>query len=159
MRTLTLALALLLTGCSMSPSAEFIEALGKDPATVSIQVNTIYGTVRYCRTAIVNGGVTCDSNGISVKSESATVGVPLTITPQLSIGAPTLMQPAPVQVAPPGPRSEIPSRSGSEAQRSPDGGIRAGNYRAATPAPFPNFADWLAQPPDTARELLRDVPK
>jgi len=71
--TATILLALTLAGCSLSPSAEFIEALGKDPATVSVRINTIYGTIMFCRTAILNGNVACNGDGITVKSETAPV--------------------------------------------------------------------------------------
>jgi hypothetical protein len=118
---------LVLGGCSLSPSADFIEALGKDQATVSVRVNTIYGTIMFCRTAILNGNVSCNGDGISVKSEAANVGVPMTITPELSIGQPTLRQSPPAKAAPP---AVVP--------------------QSAPVKPM----SWLVEPPDRIRDLL-----
>jgi hypothetical protein len=89
-RLIVLAVAVgALSGCSLSPSADFLAALGKDPATVCVQINTIYGTVRFARTAIVDGNVACNGDGLTLKSNGAQVGVPITIVPQVSVGAPT----------------------------------------------------------------------
>jgi hypothetical protein len=89
-RRLLVALALVAcAGCSLSPSADVIKALASDPATVSISVNSIYGTVRWCRTNITAGDVTCNDTGIQVKSQPAGVSVPILVTPQISVGAPT----------------------------------------------------------------------
>jgi hypothetical protein len=52
-----------------------------DPASVCVQVNTIYGTARVARTNIVNGNVTCSGDGLSVKSEAVSVPVNLKVTP------------------------------------------------------------------------------
>jgi len=79
---------LLLTGCSLSPSADFLTALGHDPATVCVQVTSIYGTVRVARTAIVDGNVTCNGDGMTLKSNGAQIGVPITVVPQITVGAP-----------------------------------------------------------------------
>ena len=85
-----LLIAFFLFGCSLSPSAEFIEALGKDPATVCFQITSVYGTVRFARTAIPAGSINCSGEGLSVKSDAATAGVPITVVPQITIGAPTV---------------------------------------------------------------------
>lgn len=108
MRFLALALLpLLCGGCLASNLAEALKAAGQDPATVSINVKTIYGTIQWCRTGILNGNVVCDSNGITVKSDAQAIGVPINVVPQISVGQPQPVQPAPVQVAPPAPRSEL----------------------------------------------------
>jgi hypothetical protein len=88
----------------MTNLADILKSAGQDPATVSISIKTIYGTVNYCRTAVINGSVGCDGGVITVKSEAATLGVPMTLVPQLSVGQPTLTQPPPPAVAPPAPR-------------------------------------------------------
>jgi hypothetical protein len=80
-----IVVALACGGCLASNLAEALKAAGDDQATVSVNVKTIYGTIQYCRTAILNGNVACDSNGITVKSDGATVGIPMTITPQFTI--------------------------------------------------------------------------
>lgn len=90
---LVLASVLVLAGCSFAPSDKFIEAMGKDSATVSVRINTIYGTAMYCRTAIQNGDVSCNADGISVRSQGTSVGVPLTIIPNVQMGQPTTISP------------------------------------------------------------------
>jgi hypothetical protein len=137
---LSIFLSLLLAGCSLSPSAEFMKALGDDPASVSVSIQTIYGSIMLCRTAILSGSVDCDKGGIKVKSDAATtgttVGIPMTIVPQFTIApAAPAAAPAPSapmhQQRPPAPRSEAPDN---------------------------RMADWLARSPDTVRGLLRDMP-
>ena len=86
---LVLVAAFALTGCSLSPSADFLTALGKDPATVCVQVNTVYGTVRMARTAIVDGNVSCNGDGLTLKSNGAQVGVPILVVPSVTVGTPT----------------------------------------------------------------------
>jgi hypothetical protein len=60
------AVALLASGC-VGPSG-VIKALAKDPATACISVTTIYGTVKIFRTAIPNGTVNCNQDGMAVNS-------------------------------------------------------------------------------------------
>lgn len=45
---LLLPLLIAATGCNSMP--KIITALGKDPATVTVRVTTIYGTIYYTRT-------------------------------------------------------------------------------------------------------------
>ncbi len=78
-------------GCAST--ADLVKALGQDPATVCVNVTTVYGTLRVARTNIVQGNVTCNGEGLSVKSEATTVGVPLQVVPQISVGPPTLTPP------------------------------------------------------------------
>jgi hypothetical protein len=64
MKSLLLVLALaLLPGCMSMPA--MVRELGKDPATLSMNVNTIYGTVRIIRigTHATNQVVTIDPSG------------------------------------------------------------------------------------------------
>lgn len=45
-----IALSLLfLTGCSTANITKLVQALGKDPATVAVQVTSVYGTVTFVR--------------------------------------------------------------------------------------------------------------
>ena len=84
-----LILALVLSaGCSTS--AGMIEALGKDPATICVQITSIYGTMRLARTNIVSGNVSCVQEGLTVQSDAQKIGVPVMVVPQVTIGAPAL---------------------------------------------------------------------
>jgi lipopolysaccharide export system protein LptA len=64
----------LVAGCSTS--AGMIEALGKDPASVCVQITSIYGTMRLARTNIVNGNVSCVQEGLTVQSDAQKIGAP-----------------------------------------------------------------------------------
>jgi hypothetical protein len=91
MKRLLGPLALLLAaGCApyVFPSAEQIDALAKDHASVCLTITSVYGTGRFSRTNMLYGSMSCTNEGLTVKSEAATVGVPITVTPQISIGAP-----------------------------------------------------------------------
>jgi hypothetical protein len=83
----------LLSGCAFSPSADVIKALAGDPATVCVQVATPYGNVRVARTNLQNGNLNCSNDGLQLKSDAASVGVPVNIVPQISIGAPISIKP------------------------------------------------------------------
>ena len=69
---LTLLLTLLLAGCSLSPSAEFIDALGRDQSNLCVKLNAVYGVgngnVLYSRANCVNCTVKCNQDGLSVTS-------------------------------------------------------------------------------------------
>jgi len=104
---LTLAVAALLVGCSLSPSADFVRELGKDPATGSISILYPYGTILWCRTGITNGTVTCGPSGIKVESMPTQVNVPISVVPSISVGTPSVTPPPP-----PTPRS-VPKPLGS----------------------------------------------
>lgn len=78
-------LAVLVGGCSLSPSADFIGALSKDPATVCVQATTPYGYLRVARTNITSGNVACNGDGLTVKSDGATIGTTITVVPQVSV--------------------------------------------------------------------------
>ena len=80
-RWLALLGSLILSGCSLSPSADFVAALGKDPATVSITIVYPYGTVQFCRTNISNGKVSCSNNGIAVESTPPAQAVGVQLVP------------------------------------------------------------------------------
>lgn len=49
---------LLLTGCSSTNISKLVHELGKDPATVAISVQSVYGTVYFLRTGMSNQTVT-----------------------------------------------------------------------------------------------------
>lgn len=69
-------IALLLAGCSFSPSADFMKALGQDQASVCVKIHAAYmgagGEVFVARTAIVNGTLKCNADGVTVTSGGAT---------------------------------------------------------------------------------------
>jgi hypothetical protein len=48
MKTL-LCLLLLCAGCSTTNVTKLVQALAKDPATVAVQVTSVYGTVTFVR--------------------------------------------------------------------------------------------------------------
>jgi len=88
MRTFASLIAILLLVAGCSTSAGMIEALGKDPATVCVNVATIYGTMKLARTNIVSGNVSCTQDGLTVQSDAQKIGVPVMVVPQVTIGAP-----------------------------------------------------------------------
>lgn len=82
MRTRRLLFVLLLpmlAGCASLDKV--IAQLAKDPATACITVTTIYGTIKVYRTALPNGSVSCNQDGLAVKTGGAdgTVTVPVTV--------------------------------------------------------------------------------
>ena len=95
--------------------AEVIEALSKDPATVCVTVSYGPATVTGGRTNITNGDVQCTPSGMVIKSQATQLGVPMTVVPQLSIGAPTLTQPPP-----PAPAPVVPQRPSVLPRAAPD---------------------------------------
>ncbi len=95
MRIITvLAVTFLVTGCSLAPSDKVIRELAKSDRSWCVSAVTIYGRGAAGGSGVHGGSMTCNLDGLSVTSESAKVGVPMVITPQLSIGAPTLLQPS-----------------------------------------------------------------
>ena len=63
---LSLLGVLALPGCVHT--AGLVEAMAKDPASVCVHLNTVYGTVRVYRTGIANGVMQCNQDGMAVKS-------------------------------------------------------------------------------------------
>lgn len=105
MKTLVLAACgVMLVGCSATnisdlerAHAEFMRALGDNPATVCVSASYGPAQIVGARTNIVNGDVKCSSSGLEVKSQASQVGVPMTIVPQLQMGQPTMIQAPPVK--------------------------------------------------------------
>ncbi len=94
MRHLAFAiLAVLLTGCSLAPSDKVIRELARSDRSWCVSAVTIYGRGAAGGSGVHGGSMTCNLDGLSVTSESAKMGVPIMVTPQLSIGAPTLAPP------------------------------------------------------------------
>ena len=58
MKTLLLLGICFLTGCSTTNITKLVGALAKDPATVAISVQSVYGTVYFLRTGSTNQVVT-----------------------------------------------------------------------------------------------------
>ena len=92
MKALLIALALVLTGCgtALAPSPDVIKALADSERSWCFSAVTIYGRGAFGGSGVHGGSMTCTLDGMVVKSDAATVGVPMVITPQFSIGAPTL---------------------------------------------------------------------
>lgn len=61
--TLILIAAMALTGCSSTNITKLVGALAKDPAIVSINVPTMYGTVKFTRVGSQTNSVTISSDG------------------------------------------------------------------------------------------------
>lgn len=61
-------LALLLGGCVSN--AELVKAMASSTATVCVHITSIYGSVRIWRTNMEDGTVTCNPDGLSVKSDA-----------------------------------------------------------------------------------------
>ena len=70
--------------------ASQIDALAKDPASVCVSITTPYGNMKFARTNITQGNVTCDANGLTVQSDAQKVGIPITVVPNISIAPPTI---------------------------------------------------------------------
>lgn len=97
---LLLVTALALSACSATNIAELTKALANDPASVCVSVSSVYGVVKVARTNIGAGSVSCTQEGLTVKSDSATVGVPITVMPQFSIHSPAMLNASPCVSAP-----------------------------------------------------------
>jgi hypothetical protein len=54
MKTLLLLTLLSLTGCASTNITQLVGALAKDPATVAVSVQSVYGTVYILRTGNTN---------------------------------------------------------------------------------------------------------
>lgn len=64
---LILALPLFFSGCM--GTAAVVEAMGKDPASVCVQLTTIYGKAQIARSNIQGGKVFCSAEGLTVDSK------------------------------------------------------------------------------------------
>jgi hypothetical protein len=77
---------LLLTGCSLAPSDDVLRELGKSERSWCVSVTSVYGTVRMGGTGVQGGKMTCLQEGLTVEDAAARVGVPILVTPTISIG-------------------------------------------------------------------------
>lgn len=82
----SIAAGLLLAGCS--GNAQLIEALAKDPASNCVRITSVYGTVLMSRSNLSSGSLTCNGDGLTIKSDSTTapgtpqgVYVPVQVVP------------------------------------------------------------------------------
>jgi hypothetical protein len=80
----------LLGGCSLAPSDDVLKQLGKSERSWCVSVSSVYGVVRMGGTGVQGGAMTCTQEGLSVTDTADKVKVPITVVPQVSIGAPTL---------------------------------------------------------------------
>ena len=80
-----LMLLVIVGGCSMSPSKEWVEAMSKDSATICGRIHVIYGIGNgdgwIYRTNITNGSVTCDEKGMAVTSTPPLLPVGVQVIP------------------------------------------------------------------------------
>lgn len=58
MKAIALAVAILACGCSSTNITKLVGALSKDPATVAISVQSVYGTMYFMRTGNTNQQIT-----------------------------------------------------------------------------------------------------
>ena len=60
--------AVLLAGCTQTNISDLVKAMSGDTATACATGTYAGATLQYSRTNILNGEVTCNANGMSVKS-------------------------------------------------------------------------------------------
>jgi hypothetical protein len=82
------ALMLMLTGCF--GNAAMVKEMRNNNATFCAQITTPWGQATYLQTNPVYGTASCNGLTASYGNPNApgTVSVPITVTPQFSIGAP-----------------------------------------------------------------------
>jgi hypothetical protein len=54
MKSIAMLCLLLLTGCSTTNITKLVKELAKDPATVALSVQSVYGTIYFMRTGATN---------------------------------------------------------------------------------------------------------
>ena len=89
MRWLICVVVLTLTGCSLAPSDKVLEQLGKSERSWCLSLSSVYGTLRVGGTGVQGGTMTCTQEGLAVSDKANTIGVPIVVVPQISVGAPT----------------------------------------------------------------------
>ena len=108
MRAMIVVIVLILTGCSLAPSDKVLKALVASDRSWCFSAVTIYGRGAFGGSGVHSGSMTCNLDGLALKSEAATVGVPMQVVPQVTIGAPTLRQ-APPAAPPPAVVPSLPA--------------------------------------------------
>lgn len=107
-------LTILLGGCTGTNISNLVEKMGRDNASWCVATTNIYGNFAVARSNPDQLDVSCDSkNGLVIKSQPATpqMTVPLTITPQINMGAPEMApQRQPPQRFPNSPGQRVPTR-------------------------------------------------
>jgi len=89
MTWLIVILVLGLTGCSLAPSDKVLEQLAASERSWCVSITSVYGTVRAGGTGVQGGSMTCTQEGLSVTDTASTVGVPILVVPQVSVGPAT----------------------------------------------------------------------
>lgn len=69
MTYLIVGLALLASGCALSPSADVMRELGKSERSWCVSVSTVYGTLRMGGSGVQGGAMTCTQEGLSLKDK------------------------------------------------------------------------------------------
>ena len=72
---------ILLSGCSQTNLAAILEAAGKDPATVCGSATYAGAQLQFARTNLTQGEVTCNGNGMSVRSIPSATPIGVKVTP------------------------------------------------------------------------------
>ena len=89
MRVLVLVLAcVFLAGCV--GNAAMVEAMKNNNATFCAKVTTPWGGAQYFQSNPIYGSANCDGMQLSYGNPNGTVNVPVTITPQVNVGAPVV---------------------------------------------------------------------
>ena len=90
MRWLILLPLVVFTGCSLAPSDKVLEQLGKSERSWCVSISSIYGTMRAGGTGVQGGKMSCTNEGLTVEDMASRVGVPILLTPSISIAPPTM---------------------------------------------------------------------
>ena len=85
---LLIAMCLILTSCF--GNAAMVEAMKNNNATFCAKVTTPWGGATYMQSNPIFGNASCDGMQVSYGNPNGTVNVPVTITPQVNVGAPVV---------------------------------------------------------------------
>lgn len=89
MRWLILLSALFLTGC-FGLTDDMIKSITTSTRSTCLSITSMYGTVRAGGAGQGTGSMSCTQEGFTVGDAAQKVGVPLVVTPSISIGQPTV---------------------------------------------------------------------
>jgi len=95
MRILPLLLAALvgLSGAGCSNARDIVKELAKSDRSWCLSAIGYGENLKVGGSGVQSGNMKCGDDGLTLQSQPAQIGVPLTIVPQLSVGAPTLVAP------------------------------------------------------------------
>ena len=85
-QVLIILLTLWLTGCSLAPSDKVMEQFSQNERSWCVSITSVYGTMRMGGTGVQGGSMKCTQEGLQVEDAAARVGVPILVTPTISVG-------------------------------------------------------------------------